>query len=258
MKSIRLRILLLLFVGAMPSGLSQGWSTDWSNGGNDYIAGWNLRPEDKFLSGEFVYVGWTELFAVHPSGFASLLSGGTSWWSNWGTSNGWIGPGSQGSGWNIGSVDQYLLFKPHNSSLDYIFAVNATTHYAMLLYFSSSGGNHFVTSWSNGGLGTIGGWSIASTDRYVSGNFSSAHGSEEVLFINPNGWATLQYAPSGQSWSSVWSNGGSGGISGWSISSGDRYQAKDFDGDGIDELLCVSGGTWSAILKFNGSGWTWV
>ncbi len=68
-------------------------------------------------------------------------------------------------------------------------------------------------------------------------------------------WASL-LSFSG-SWGSPWSNSGTGGPNGWNVASGDKYFTFDFDGDGFDELLCIKT-PWVAILKFNGTNWTWL
>lgn len=85
-----------------------------------------------------------------------------------------------------------------------------------LLFTAYSYSDSWVTDWSNGGNGWIGGWHIANTDVYLTGNF--IHGnynnnSQQDLFcINPdNGWAGVYYY-SNNAWVNSWSNGGSGRI----------------------------------------------
>ncbi len=81
----------------------------------------------------------------------------------------------------------------------------------------------------------------------------------EVFFVNPNGYAALMYF-SGVIWNGVWGNGGNGNLNGqWSVSSSDEYHAFDYNGDGVDELLCINrSNSIAKILSFNGSVWSTV
>lgn len=118
---------------------------------------------------------------------------------------------------------------------------------------------YFTQPWGNGGNGWIGNWHIDPNDKYVSGNFHNGSSVHEVFFMNPNGYAALQYF-SGGSWSNPWGNGGNGSLSSqWNCSSADQYHAFDYDGNGVDELLCVNiSNSTAKILSFNGSAWTTV
>ncbi len=62
-------------------------------------------------------------------------------------------------------------------------------------------------------------------------------------------------------WEKVWSNNGTGNIGGWTASDFDKFYPGDYNGDGLDELLCVQTGTnrnFMAMLKYNAGNWTWV
>lgn len=55
----------------------------------------------------------------------------------------------------------------------------------------------------------------------------------------------------------LWSNGGSGNISGWITRNDDRYFAGDVDGDGADELICFNPyGDCAAIFKYINGNFT--
>ena len=60
-------------------------------------------------------------------------------------------------------------------------------------------------------------------------------------------------------WSDVWSNFGSGWIDGHQLHENDTYLTGDFDGDGAEELFCVSGGgNWLTMLKYKNNDWDWM
>lgn len=62
-------------------------------------------------------------------------------------------------------------------------------------------------------------------------------------------------------WNIVWSNFGSGNISGHRVKDDDLFYMGDFDGDGSEELLCIeyTGGTndWITMLKYVNDNWKW-
>lgn len=65
---------------------------------------------------------------------------------------------------------------------------------------------------------------------------------------NPNGWERY------------WTNNGNGKLDGWIINETDEFYPGDFDGDGVDELLCVNTGAvnpWITLLDFENGDWVW-
>ncbi len=63
-------------------------------------------------------------------------------------------------------------------------------------------------------------------------------------------------------WELKWSNLGNGQLGGHRVSENDLFYSGDFDGDGSEELLCVSyneDGTqdWITLLKFKNENWDW-
>ena len=59
-------------------------------------------------------------------------------------------------------------------------------------------------------------------------------------------------------WNDVWSNFGSNWINGHQIHDNDNFLVGDFNGDGAEELFCVSGsGSWMTLLKYNNNDWQW-
>ncbi len=71
----------------------------------------------------------------------------------------------------------------------------------------------------------------------------------------------ISYVPDfNNGWSNVWSNFGSGRIDGHQIHDDDNLLIGDFDGDGAEELFCISGGNywnWMTILKYRDDDWVW-
>ncbi|MCO6449096.1 MAG: hypothetical protein HND40_13220 [Ignavibacteriota bacterium] len=228
------------------------WETEYYNNGNGKIEGWNIRTSDRFIPGYYYYGSGTTagdeplMMVIHPNDFYGIFNkvGHFSDFNNY----------SSIGGWNISTTDKYSSYVG-NGNRPYLLAVNHSSHWAALLYNHPVAG--WMSQWTNSGNDWIGGWSINSEDYFVSGKFNPSDPSnQQVLALNYNThWASL-LSFSG-SWISPWSNSGTGGINGWNIANGDRYYASDFDGDGFDELLCIKA-PWAAILKFNGSNWTWL
>lgn len=223
---------------------SYSWINEYYNGGNGKIEGWNIRSNDRFIPGYYYYNG--VMMVINPSGTYGVFDG-------FGTFSDYHSHGSI-AGWYIQSTDKYTSLIG-NGNRTYLFAANPTSHYAMLL--QNVGG--WLTHWSNSGNGSFGGWNIGSQDIYVSGKFNPSDPiNQQILATNYSShWAALLSYPSFNNWVSPWSNAGNGNISGWNIQAGDRFYAADFDGDGFDDLFCVRA-NWAAILKYNGSGWTWL
>lgn len=232
---------------------SYSWSSEYFNGGNGRIEGWIIRSNDIFIPGYYVYGSGSTandaplMMVINPSGTYGIFD----------RLGHFINYHDHGAiaGWNIQSGDKYTSLIG-NGGIPYLFAANSTSHYAMLLRKMPSG---WVTHWSNSGNGSFGGWNISSHDIYVCGKFNpNDPNNQQILATNYNShWAALLSYGSYSTWLSPWSNAGNGSISGWNIQSGDRYYVADFDGDGFDELFCIRA-NWAAILKYNGSGWTWL
>ena len=110
------------------------------------------------------------------------------------------------------------------------------------------------------GSGQIQWWIFHDDDEYVAVDFDN-DGADELLAINEGtGWAQLmKYDALSNSWSMIWSNGGSGQLVWWIQNPGDRFVGGDFDGVPGDELLAYSPLTeWVQILRFSGGEFHFV
>lgn len=97
------------------------------------------------------------------------------------------------------------------------------------------------------------------------GNFytltATAPGYNVVKISNPSynvGTIVLKPIHYQNGWIKKWSNNNNDKINEWKINNYDKFYAGDFDGDGIDELLCVQTGTnhnWMSLLKYENGNW---
>ena len=59
-------------------------------------------------------------------------------------------------------------------------------------------------------------------------------------------------------WNDEWSNFGSGQINGHKVNDSDSFLVGDFDGDGTEELFCISGvNSWMTVMKYINNNWEW-
>jgi hypothetical protein len=111
--------------------------------------------------------------------------------------------------------------------------------------------------WGNGGTNQLDWWSFNhSTDQLVTGDFDN-DGRDELIATNAGtGYAHLM-GFDGTNWSTPWANNGNHRIHWWYLSVGDSFVAGDFNGDGRDELLAISGASgYAHLMRFNGSTWS--
>lgn len=237
-----------IFTENITSGYS--WLNKYYNGGNGQINGWILRSNDKFIAcytpggpGSSWY-DYGYMFVINPSGSRAFIDPQLNVTD--------YAQSDRIGNWVINPNDKYTSLVG-NGSNTFILAVNPSNHAWHLLRFDNVF-HQWVTHWS--GSGSFGGWNIGSEDYYTRGRFNpSDPNNQQILALNYNThWAALKSYPAWATWTSVWSNSGSGVIAVWNIQAGDKYIVSDFDGDGYDELMCIKD-PWAVILDFSGTSW---
>lgn len=227
-----------------------GWNPRWINGGSHKINWWSVNPNDRYAVGDFDGDGVDELLAVNPNGWAHLMKfDGTSWNTPWIN-----GGGGAIHWWRIGPSDNFVAgdFLPGNNR-DELLAVNPAGGYAHMMVYD---GANWTTPWVNGGNGVIDSWRLRGVDRWAAGDFIPGNGRDELLAVNPTGYAHLMKFD-GASWSTPWANWGNGIMGSWRIRYGDSYVAGDFlAANGRDELLALHPSGYAHLMANGAGNWT--
>jgi len=120
--------------------------------------------------------------------------------------------------------------------------------------------------WDNANTDTLGEWTLSDNDLFVVGNFDNdTNGLDEVLSMSYNNiYAKMhRYDATDGDWDKEWGNGGDSAIGPWNLNEGSFYISGNFDGSGVDELLCINdpylkllnyNSTWSTTYGNNGDG----
>ncbi|TNE90077.1 MAG: glycosyl hydrolase family protein [Deltaproteobacteria bacterium] len=202
------------------------WSTLYSNGGTDAMHWWTLNDDDQFVVGDFDGDGLDEVLALNEaSGHAHLMRYGRGGFStDWATSRGQVGS------WIFHTDDRFVALDIDGDGTDEILATNAGTKWAQLLAFRDG---EWVSTWGNGGSGSVKWWLLQDGDVFRAGEFDGAPG-EEVLAYSPySGWVQILRFD-GQAFQHVWGNDGHGRRHDPSA-----LLVGDFAGTG-DQLLSIS------------------
>ena len=238
----------------------------WGNGGHDKIDWWTLDRDSQYLSGNFDGVAGDELFTIDPSvGISHLMNYNepaltdAGWGGNYDTAK-WNTRLSTGGdnidGFNLNGDDTYLtgnFIVESGAQKDELMLLNANTGWAALMNFQTSSGNAWSTSWLTGN-DMIHWWTMNSDDQYVVGDFDNDDQDELLAISNASGHVHLM-EHDGSDWTSPWVTSGSG-IANWSLATGDKFLAADFDGDGRDELLAINASSGRVgVLSYDGSDW---
>jgi Glycosyl hydrolases family 16/FG-GAP-like repeat len=153
--------------------------------------------------------------------------------------------------WNMSTGDTYVAGDFDGDGRDELLATSAATGYAHLMKYGSA----WSTPWANDGSHVIDVWHLNPGDQLVAGDFDG-DGRDELLATSAaTGYAHLMKYGSG-SWNTLWTNLGNHAIHWWLLNPGDQLLARDFDGDGRDELLAVSTGGWSQLMPYAASAWS--
>ncbi len=180
---------------------------------------------------------------------AALMGPATLGWSYlWGN-----GGNNALSGWMMNSADRYAVGDFNGDGTDELFIASPASHWAAIQRFNGGG---WTTLWSNGGSNFVDWWNLGPVDRFVAGDFIPGNGRDELLGISA-AWAHLMVY-NGSTWTTVWSNMGSGWIDWWAINTTDRYLAGRLDTSVAGEQLMAiqPGSGYAHLMRYTGTGWS--
>ena len=218
------------------------WGNDGSTGS---IGGWNLHPEDQFITGDFDADGREEVLAVGTNGWSKVLGFDEGEWVG-----AWHNGGSGAiGGWYLDPGDRFIAGDFDADGRDEILAI-AVNGWSKVLELD---GPEWNGLWHNNGAGVIAGWLFNPGDRFLAADFDD-DGRDDVLAVATNGWSKV-FAFDGANWQDRWHNAGAGRIAGWFLNAGDRFVAGDFDQDGREEVLAIATNGWSKVLEYDSANW---
>jgi beta-glucanase (GH16 family) len=220
----------------------------WDNGGANKIAVWNMKPDDKFVAGDFDGDGKTQLLAFSSNSWSHLMKwDGTNWQYQWGNNG-----DNQIAVWSMKPTDRFVVgdFDGDGKSELLAFSVNGWSH---LMKWD---GTNWQYVWGNQGANQIAVWNMKPDDKFVAGDFDG-DGKSELLVFSTNNWSHLMKWD-GANWQYVWGNNGDNKIAVWQMKANDRFVVGDFDGDGKNELLAFSMNGWSHLMKWDGVNWQYI
>lgn len=236
-----------------------GWQKNWTNR-NYPITGDTpiTNNSDVALIGNFYGNEAQELLMINRSeGTASLYSYHTNHWVQlW---NGSI------NDWQISSTDKFYTGDFNGDGYDEVLCVqNVVNGWANIYQYVDTPNqfnNPWQYVWTNMGNGRIGNWSYIPGDIILSGCFNDTTYCSLLSLRNtfrPTGSCQRLYSGS---WETLWSPTIGIGPIDTTVTSPigfDQYYVGDFNGDGIDELLCtdVSEGSTDMmkLIRYN-NGW---
>lgn len=116
--------------------------------------------------------------------------------------------------------------------------------------------------WTNMGSGYIGNWYYVQGDVILPGNFNDSTYTSLLCVRNQNLSSAFcqRFNTNTWTWENVWNN--SSYLGSWYLSDVDKYYVGDFNGDAIDELLCVQktngNHDWMQVMKFSPDISNWI
>lgn len=263
MKKIIISILILMFALSTNTGSTQTFISEWNNNTNiPWLGAWNLTNNDIHLGANLVFGstdkkelnllninnsnGWVMVSRYSSSGYFRSA------WNNGG--NNIIG------NWYLSNDDKYITLFDSFYGTHNLLAINSRTRHAQMMSYSS--GSTYPTwnqIWGNNATGWINGWLISDDDRYLTGNFEINNTYNELVCINTrSGWISISNY-NGGNFVGLYSNSGSGSISGWIMRNDDIYLSGDIDGDNKAELIAINAGSkCSAVFKLTNGNLTCI
>lgn len=158
------------------------WQFVWGNSGSGQIALWNLGTNDRYLVGDYDSDGQDEFLALSTTGWAHVMHwNGAAWQWLWG--NG--GSGTIGL-WLMNTGDRYLSGDFDDDGQEEVLAISSGG-WVHLMQWNGGG---WTWLWGNGGSASLALWSIATTDKFLAGDFNP-DGRDELLSISTGGSAHL-------------------------------------------------------------------
>ena len=232
----------------------------WSNAQDvGRVGPWRLGNGDYKVVGNFDGQNGDEeiFFASADNNWVSLVDfscdQGTNWyhlWSNYGSRT--FGT------WHRNTNDKYLSGDFDGNGKSDLFSVSGNCSWAAAQEYNP-GTASWIHKWGNSGTRLMAGWYFNGNDTYVTGDFDG-DGKDELLCINPNGWAQIiRFNWSGSAYTpqTIWSNNGNGWVGGVQINNTNRWHKGKFATLSKDELFTISG-TWVTTQRFDGTNWQWI
>lgn len=225
------------------NGFQEGWiSGDPATKGN-WIDGWHLGPEDRYVSGDFTGDGRDDLFVRSNQWAALLVSDGDRFRVEAMTGdpaqNGnWIGPVHLTSPNDVEYRSQ-LHYLPQQA----VFQARADRTTAAFTPLKGDNGFSLDACW-------VGSAEFAARDRvttprrYITGHFADADSDAIIVSdgLSLAVWTDVETGPQLRGRSGPW-------IGGWHLGPQDRFTVADLDGDGRDELF-VRSPQWAGVLRW--------
>ena len=154
------------------------------------------------------------------------------------------------------SEDIYITgnFNPNEPNKMQILFINGKTHWASLLQYEGTTSS-WISPYSNGGNGWIGGWYMPINHKYRPIDFDG-DGITELFCYSASWVAVLKY--NGSNWDWVWGNNGNGMMGDWQMNFvWDRIGVGNFTNNGNKEQLLFTNSSSTskkaALYIYNGS-----
>ncbi len=169
-------------------------------------------------------------------------------------------------GWHLRDIDKFYNGDFDGDGKDELLCIQIANKGWANMYNFDNG--EWSYKWSNSNTGLFGEWLLSSYDKFFVGDFNGDDTDEILRLQSIDGSKAELYSFINGQWDTIWSNHGDGWLCGWYIRNGDKFYPGDFDGDGLDELMCIqsynngfanmynfSNGSWSYNWTNGGNGY---